>query len=351
VTSDGEAVILWQSIAPAVVQAFKDNHADLAKGGPSATSVQQPCDVSSEFEDLKAGTKKVISSNVDVTNEILQDAMKTYWLNLNEYIKSICTSYATNPKPVSHAMKEKIIKGLEVIVYVSQNGYMTPSKARKGFTRVGFHTTSKVTDPILGFEDSTVDFDLIMKQCYQEIPKDIVNFVKSHSPELIRQFQINGKLVTEDYKEVGIWQLLANANFTMIPRDDKVIWQQHAQVMTHDRTVAQWTGYILGRDPATIAANATIEAANKAAEKLAETELRVARRLLISSTRAENKKVEKEIEKVRVANLSGEEKRAHEDLLRRNKIIAQEKKVVNIVAKEAKHAAAIALVAAASTEN
>ena len=49
-------MILWQSIDPIVVQAFKDNQADLAKGGPSATSVEQPCDISSEFEDLKAGT-------------------------------------------------------------------------------------------------------------------------------------------------------------------------------------------------------------------------------------------------------------------------------------------------------
>jgi hypothetical protein len=88
----------------------------LAKGGPSATAVQQPCDVSSEFEDLKAGTKSVINNGTDVTNEILQESMKKYWINLDLYLKSISIQYSASPLPVASSMKEKILKGLEIIV-------------------------------------------------------------------------------------------------------------------------------------------------------------------------------------------------------------------------------------------
>ena len=307
-------------------------------------SVEQPCDVSSEFEDLKAGT--VIKNGIKVTNEILQDSMKKYWIDLDIYIKSICAQYANDPKPVTHAMREKIVKGLEIIVYVSQNGYMTPSKARKGFTRVGFHTTEKVEFPILGYENSTVDFDVIMSQCYRKIPIETVNFIRENAPELIRRFQINGKLVKGDYQDVGIWQLLVNENFSMVSRDDKVIWQQHAQLMTHDRTVAIWSAYLLGRDPVTLAANAAAAAAAKAAEKIVQSNVRAAQRLVDARERADDKKNSKEIERIRVTSLVGEEKLEYENLVILNKIAAREKKIANVAAKEAKNAAAIVLIAA-----
>jgi hypothetical protein len=103
----------------------------------------------------------VIKNDVDATNEILKESLKQYWINLDLYLKSICSQYEKNPKPVPQSLRKKIVRGLEIVVHVSQNGYMTPSKARKGFTKVGFHTTEAIEDPILGFENSTVNFDVL----------------------------------------------------------------------------------------------------------------------------------------------------------------------------------------------
>jgi hypothetical protein len=324
VTSDGEAVILWQSIDPEVVSAFKENQSDLGKGGPSATAVQQPCDVSTEFEDLKAGVKVAIKNDTDVTNEVLKEALKKYWFDLDIYLKSICTSYSENPKPLPSSMKDKIFRGLEIIVYVMQNGYMTPSKARQGFTRVGFHTTERLEDPILGYENSTVDFDIIMRQCYKAISTETVAYIKLHAPELIRCFHVKGKLKRADYEAVGIWQRLENENFIVLNRDDKVIWQQHAQLMTHNETVAIWTQYRLGRDPITLAANAAIAAATRAAEKLTEANLKAAQRIINAKAKADAKKNEKELERIRVASLTGNDKVEHEQTVTRNKITNKE---------------------------
>ena len=327
-----------------VVRAFKQSQSDLGKGGPSATSVQQPCDVSSEFEDMKAGVKKAIKNDTDVTNEILQEALNKYWIDLDFFLKSVCTIYSENPKPVALAMREKIVRGLEIIVYVMQNGYMTPSKARQGFTRVEFHTTERLEYPILGYENSTVDFDIIMRQCYKEMAKETVEYVKLQAPELIRRFQVNGKLIRADYETVGIWQRLENEGFTMLNRDDKVIWQQHAQLMTHDNTVAVWTHYRLGRDPITLAANAAIVAANRTAEKLAESSLKAAQRTVDAKAKADTKRSEKELERIRVASLSGDAKAEHENTVARNKTVAKQKQMDRAAAKEAKNVAATALI-------
>lgn len=319
----------------------------MAKSGPSATSVEQPCDVSTEFLDLKKGVAKVIKFGTNVTNEVLQEGLKKYWVDLDVYLKTISVQYAQAPKPVATAMKEKLGRGFEIIVFVLQNGYMSPSKARQGFTKVGFHTTEKIDDPIFGYENSTVDFDKIMSHCYKDIPKETVALIKINAPELIRRFQVNGKLVSDDYKDVGVWQRLTDENFTMVPRDDKVIWQQHAQLMTHDRTVGEWSAYRLGRDPETLAAAALAAAATKAEEKRVETNMRAAHRVVDANAKAETKAIERQIEKARVANLTGNEKAEHSELMRQNKEAAKAKKNASAIAKEAKNAAAIALIATA----
>jgi hypothetical protein len=95
--------------------------------------------------------------------------------------------------------------------------------------------------------------------------------------------------------------------------------------MTHNETVAVWTQYRLGRDPITLAANAAIVAATRAVEKIAESNLKAAQRIINAKAKADAKKNGKEIERIRVASLIGNDNVEHEQTVARNKITNKEK--------------------------
>ena len=76
---------------------------------------------------------------------------------------------------------------------------------------------------------------------------------------------------------------------------------------------------------ATLAANAVIAAANKAAEKLLVNNIRAAQRIVQAKTKADEEKRNAEIEKVRVASLVGEDKAEYDRLAQQIKLAAKEK--------------------------
>ena len=313
VISDGEAVILWQTIDPEVVAAFKaEGELIMAKSGPSATSVEQPCDVGTEFKDLKAGVKTQQKREQDTTNEILHAGLESYWKNWLIEMKRISAAEFVLPSSV---FREKVYHVLSTVTYVMQNGYMTPAKSKQAFIDVGAHSTKPVSNPIFGFDNATVDFDLMLNGMYKNLTPETSHFIRLHTPELVRNIRTNGKLQIADYKRVGIYQRLISEGFTIIDRDENVIWQQHAQIMNHEDNIEEWTGYRRDRDPVAIANR---EVARKQSEK--------DRKLIAATELKEIVRLQRIAESARVKALRGEEKVAYDAKKASDKLEAKSKK-------------------------
>jgi len=312
VISDGEATILWESIDPEVTEGFSNANASMNKSGPSATTMEQACDAGTEFKDLKRGVLKVQEDEVDTRNDILRNGLKAYWKDWDLDMKANFPLYNSNPTPLSKGERDKIQLGLEVIVYVMQNdGYTTPQKSRQGFKLCGMHTNEVLDNPILGYENSSIDFDRIMAHCYQLIDIDTIDFIKLNVPELIPIMRQNGKLIRKDYENVGIYQRLVAKGFTMLERDDKVIWQQHAQSMSNPNNLAVLTAYKAGRDPVELARQREIERDIRARQKLIDDELIAAQKLILQDDRINAKREAVATEKRRISLLSREELSEH----------------------------------------
>ena len=134
-----------------------------------------------------------------------------------------------------------------------QNGCMTTAKSKKTFVDVGAHCTKSVSNPIFGFDNATEDFDLMLNGMYKNLTSETSHFIRFHAPELVRNKRTNWKLQIADYKRVGIYQRLISEGFTIIDRDENVIWQQK-----------EWTEYRRDSNPV---ATANREMARKQYEK------------------------------------------------------------------------------------
>ena len=212
---------MWESVTPAVVQAFRDGSIEFAKGVMSGTSGHQAADVSDEFRDLHKGIEAVIKRQQDCTNQVLSLGMNTYWQGFAHFVNS--DSSIDDAVILSSPQKIKTLNGLEILTWVMQNGgYCTPDKARQGFVRCGQHIIDKPLYPILGFEDATVDFDRILGKCYRDFSNETIAVIKGHVPELVRICRCNGKLTQKDLVDIGLYQRLVDEGFQIINRDNMV---------------------------------------------------------------------------------------------------------------------------------
>jgi predicted trehalose synthase len=93
----------------------------------------------------------------------------------------------------------------------------------------------------------------------------------------------------------------------MLDRDDKVVWQQHAQCMSNSRNLELLTSYKAGRDPVVIAQQKEIDAR----QKCINDDLAKARALIAVNRREIDKANAVAAEKLRISQLSGEDLIAH----------------------------------------
>lgn len=288
-----------------VIQAFKEANIEMAKGEPSATADHQACDVSPEFRDLTKGIQTCQNQKRECKNEVLEKNMKIFWADFVTYLNTSEELGSIRKMGPTKVYKDKVQYGLNILTYVFQNcGYCCPKKTRDGFQDCGQHVTRPPRFPIPGFEEATVDFDLILSKCYKQVDQETRTAVRDNVPLLVNLIRQAGRLKMCDFRDCGLIELLERKGFTIKDRDDSVLWQQHSCLLTHDNTQGEWSRYKAGQDPAFLQARRDEEATRKKLTKLLEkNEVKVRKQVEALA--------HKSAEKVRVSELSSADKRLY----------------------------------------
>ena len=295
-SSDGEAIILAQAMDNEVIADFASKHIDYAKGPPSCTASHQAADRQSVFKDAKLAVRKQIEMEKAFDNQPFVD-------ELTKAFNSLCTKFDI---VIPAAYKKKLIFGAQHIVDALQNKAMTPEKVRKGYTICGQHLRGNAKCLALArypsFQDSTVDFDAIMRECYSDIsPVEFETMIAGipQMVELIRQ----GKSPTDTFMDqLGIKRLGVEFH---VDREDKVLWQQHALMITSRDSQDKFRDYLDDKNPETIARRKVAAAAQRGIDNAAKKN----QRILTAAANNTEKAAEKAAEKARLGALSPASKR------------------------------------------
>lgn len=192
-----------------------------------------------------------------------KNGINTTDVTLAKNIKIAFAGLRTQSQEVilSSAIENKIIKAIETLVYVQQNGYVQKRKHAMGYqvtTTVdricckysfilsthslscGQHcdfTLLNNKGKVLGFEGRTVCLVTVMNQSYTVLEDEKMDELFLHAPEIINTVRNNG-CVTDDLLDTfEIVKLHIN-------RDDMVTWREHSHVLSHSDSKAKFTNYL-----------------------------------------------------------------------------------------------------------
>ena len=274
VTSDGEPIILYQSFTDEVQEAFRGNNIDYIKGGASTTSIHNALDRTVVFRDMKKGIQKVSKQGLPQIHTLLKQRLEevSHRFEREQHV-SIGSEY-----------KKSIHYGLVLIVHCLQNGYCTPQKLIHGFTCSGQHI-----HPTIG-NQSTIDFDKIMRQCSRPLTDDELTNMQFHAKDLIQILISTGEIKDEEYDVRGIAKLPDDV-FEI--RDEYVLPRQRCVIITNDDTVERYKEYRQRQDPDFKRCAAFLAADKKAKERQAIKEMEKQRKLNMTYEEKQQEKAEK----------------------------------------------------------
>lgn len=219
-STDGEAVIMQEVFDPDILQRLEFVRCDMVKGGPSATSRHQACDVMVVFRDVKTGLKYHALIGTDTTNETLRRHMKVMCKEFEEEFS------IELPQP----LREKILLACEKITFVMRDKYVTPSKIAKGFVDCGQHVLGA------GPGMSTVSYDRIMSASLStDITVEEFDRMREMRPLVIAKFIEDGRVLNTYLDELGI---VADPSAT--DRDNLTLCRQDCQLITHADTIHRY---------------------------------------------------------------------------------------------------------------
>ena len=87
---------------------------------------------------------------------------------------------------------------------------------------------------------STISFEKIMSQCYNDITQDELDLMLRAAPELIQKLRDTGQITEDDYDQHNIPKL-PDEDYEV--RHDYVLHRQRCVVITHEETVARFKYY------------------------------------------------------------------------------------------------------------
>ena len=262
-SADGEAIILQEAMSQMVLDAFEVAKIDYVKGPPSATSAHQSADRQSVFRESKSCVKKQIEQRRNVDNSLLEE-------NLVDAFNSLNTRFSIT---VPAAYRAKLIFGALHITHALANQALTPAKVVRGYTICGqLMKKGEKCAALQQFPDlaeSTVDYEKIMDQSYTSFTDaEKLNMVKC-IPAMVQQFRSGVKPTDSFMDNLNIPKLSPTEHKN---RDNLVLWQQHAQVLTSAGTQAAFRDYLLAnrlnRDPVALAEKRQAEKDMKRASTL-----------------------------------------------------------------------------------
>ncbi len=132
---------------------------DYVKLPPSATSEHQANDVASTFKDLKKGIETITKNpSKKLSYPTIRQSLQKAFGDLKALHPSL---------EISADYIGKICDAMIKLVCIMKSNYVTAEKMIRGFTDCGQH----VEDAEHG-KSPTVDYDKVMKRCYQEVTED-----------------------------------------------------------------------------------------------------------------------------------------------------------------------------------
>lgn len=276
---DGERIILSEALGPDIIEDMKSIRADLAKGGPSVTGSHQPCDVSSNFRVWREAIKKISRNSTTFTNDVLS-------ANVNKAIEKL-TADANLQGKLAADWKRKVVSSALKITQVMSNGGLNPKRNAEGFTITGQHieretikSTATIRSGILenanknqnvamlgkyGNPECTVDFHRIMNKCLTKQTVESENIIIENIPKMVAFAIVNGTVTDAYMDEIGIPKLQPDQH---INRDNKVIQQKHACVLTNEYTLREFRDYLQAREDRLNPENIEQQRLDKEAEKI-----------------------------------------------------------------------------------
>jgi hypothetical protein len=192
--------------------------------------------------------KKQIEQGRIVDNSLLEE-------KLADAFNSLSTRFSII---VPAAYRAKLIFGALHITHALANQALTPAKVIRGYTICGqLMKKGEKCAALQQFPDlaeSTVDYDKIMDQSYTSFTDaEKFNMVLG-IPAMVQQFRSGVKPTDSFMDNLNIPKLSPTEHKN---RDNLVLWQQHAQVLTSAGTKAAFRDYLranrLDRDPDAIA--------------------------------------------------------------------------------------------------
>jgi hypothetical protein len=257
---DGEAQILTEAFGPEVMEAFKNAKTDGGKGPPGATGGHQASDKAPVFRDVKGANLKLQKAGKHTFCATLEK-------NIVKAFNGFIARYPPSSVPFPAAKRTKIAHGCQRIVYVLKNGVASPEKVARGFSCCGQQRVEAVEEPL--HWDGSVDYDRIMQQCYADFSAESLQLMRDKVPEMVAKLREDGMVLDAFMDSLGIPVAKDHVN-----RDGKVVWQQHAKLITHEDSIASFVDYLRlrfeAKDPIFQAARRVLAEAQKrvaAAEK------------------------------------------------------------------------------------
>jgi hypothetical protein len=225
VSTDGELVALEAGMDADVLESFRTENIHYLKLPASTSGIHQPCYRAPTFRCVKAGMQFVQKHGVIIEdNGNLKHSIDRAFFDLTEtYPHALVTS----------TFKEKVYKGCLSLTWVFKEKYLKESNIIEGFTCCGQHRC--ISDELVesnhefGLAYSTVDYKLILKQCYEHIPPNEVEIMIASLPEAIQKLNTDGYLSDQFMDEKRIMK-----STTTVQRDCLVLNRGYAQILSHE---------------------------------------------------------------------------------------------------------------------
>jgi hypothetical protein len=231
-STDGEDIILSNIYTnDAVQRAFANHNITYSRVGVGTTGIHNACDRAYTFRETKSAVRKCRKQNKSVTNELLEETMPTAFSALQEEYPSV---------QISSLFKKNIIDGLSILMYAYQHT-MTPDMVKRGFSVCGQHVPKDE-------HGHTVSFDIMMNQCYTDIPAEYLDIMRAKTSELSQVLLANGMVTWQDMDRAGILSVPQSIN-----RDALTHIRHWSEIVSHKEVIQRYAEEQQRRDPVFIA--------------------------------------------------------------------------------------------------
>ena len=229
-STDGEDIIISNAYDQDLASRFTNARIDYGRVGASTSGIHQAGDRQYTFKATKKEVKRIRHNNIDVSNHTLASNIHNAFSNLRSRYSSLSLT------------ADKIDNYVDAILTLVQAwGVFTPSMARMGFQCCG-----QDCDPAEN-DNMSVSFEMIMKQCYTDIPLHDLEHMKASAPALCEIVKLRGTVTYDEFLAHGI-----KPGPTSIDRTKLSHVRHWSEIVNHKETIKRFEQEMYDKDPVNI---------------------------------------------------------------------------------------------------